>query len=248
MLKRALSRAGRGLALFLGACGAAGAGTFDINPVRATLTPAQAVTAITVHNGGDEDTVVQLEVLSWSQQAGKDVYGPTREILATPPIFKLAPGATQIVRVGLRRAPDPQRELTYRLFLQEVPAAPKEGFEGLRVTLRMGIPVFVTPPVAAAASLQWSAVRTPQGQISLGASNGGNAHIQIMNIGVSLSGKELGRLTEPSYVLAGQSRSWPPLPVNAPPGSVLRVVSRTDAGDLSADVVVEERDGKAPGR
>jgi fimbrial chaperone protein len=209
--------------------------------VRATLTPAQAVTAMTVRNGGDVDTVVQLEVVSWSQQAGREVYGPTRDVLATPPIFKLAPGGTQIVRIGLRRAPDPRRELTYRLFLQEVPPAPKEGFEGLRVMLRIGIPVFVTPPVAAAASLRWSAVRTPQGQISLGASNGGNAHIQIVNIGVSLSGKELGKLTEPSYVLAGQSRGWPPLPMNAPPGSVLRVVARTDAGDLSADVVVEDR-------
>ena len=33
----------------------------------------------------------------------------------------------QIVRVGLRRGPDPQRELAYRLYLQEVPPPPKRS-------------------------------------------------------------------------------------------------------------------------
>jgi fimbrial chaperone protein len=242
------SLAACGRAFFLGAFGPADAGSFAVNPVRATLSAAQPVASLTVRNDGVEDTVVQLEVMDWSQQAGKDLYAPTREILATPPIFKIAPGGVQVVRIGMRRAPDPGRELTYRLFLQEVPPPLKEGFRGLRVTLRMAIPVFVVPPVAASAALRWSAARTAQGHIRLGAGNGGNAHVQIAEIGVSLvGGNELAKVTEPAYVLPGQSRSWM-LPAKAPPGAVLRVVSRTDGGEIRAEVPVDERPATVPRR
>ena len=63
----------------------------------------------------------------------------------SPPIATIAPDKEQIIRVGLRRAPDKERELSYRLFLQEVPAPPKPGFQGLQVALRVGLPVFVQP-------------------------------------------------------------------------------------------------------
>jgi fimbrial chaperone protein len=242
MSKRAMSQAACGLVLFMGACGAADAGSFAVNPVRATLSAARPVASFTVRNDGVEATVVQLEVMHWSQRDGKDVYVATREILATPPIFKIPPGGTQVVRVGSRRAPDSRRELTYRLFLQEVPPPLKDGFRGLRVTLRMGIPVFIVPPVATSAALRWTATRTPQGQIRVEVSNGGNAHVQIADVSVSLAGeRELGRLTEAVYVLPGQSRNWM-LPVKAPSGAVLHLVSRTDAGDLRAEVVVNGRE------
>ena len=118
---------------------------------------ASATRSITVRNDGEEPVVVQSSVLAWTQEDGKDIYASTTEALVTPPIMTIAAGAEQIVRVGLRRPPDPRSELAYRVFLQEVPPPPKPGFTGLQVALRVGLPVFVAPGAPAARRLEWSA-------------------------------------------------------------------------------------------
>lgn len=223
-------------------CASAQAGTVVVSPVRATLSTSQQVGALTVRNNGTEPTVVQLEVLSWSQQDAKDVYAPTREILATPPIFTVAPGGSQIVRVGLRRAPDAQRELSYRLYLQEVPPPPKPDFQGLQVALRIGVPVFVQPAAAARPVLRWQLSRTPQGPLKLALSNEGNAHIQVANFRLVPPGREpLPTVQVAAYLLPGQTRDWLVEAGPAPaPGSVLRLFAQTDAGDIQAELVVEQ--------
>lgn len=230
------------LSVCLLACGWAQAGTLSVSPVRATLSAGQQVGALTVRNDGAQPTVVQLEVLSWSQQEGKDVYTPTKEVLATPPIFTVPAGGSQIVRVGLRRAPDPRRELTYRLYLQEVPPPPKPDFQGLQVALRIGVPVFVLPPAPAKPVLRWQVSRTAQGQLQVRLTNSGNAHIQVANFKlVPVGGEPLPTRQVAAYVLPGQSRDWL---VEAPapsPGAMLRVSAQTDAGDVEAEVVVEMR-------
>lgn len=241
MLTRAIGQAACGLAFLLGAVATAGAGSFAVSPVRATLSAKLPVGSLVVRNNGVEPTVVQLEVMHWSQQEGKDIYTPTKEILATPPIFTVPPGGSQIVRVGLRRSPDPQRELTYRLFLQEVPLA-KTDFQGLRVVLRLGVPVFVTPAVAVAPDLRWQAARTSDGELKLSLTNNGNAHIQVAKSRLTLasSAQPVFTQTVAAYVLSGQSREWLVKPTALPPpGTALRVYAQTDAGDVQAEVVVE---------
>ncbi len=107
-------------------CGIAQAGSYGINPVKLTLSAQNSTQIITVRNDGAQAAVMQVELAAWSQADGQDVYTPTRELLATPPIFTVPAGVSQIIRVGLRRAPDEQRELVYRLFLQEVPPPAKD--------------------------------------------------------------------------------------------------------------------------
>jgi fimbrial chaperone protein len=239
MFTRALGQAIFGLAFLFGAA-AACAGSFAVNPVRATLSAKQPVGSLVVRNNGAEPTVVQLEAVSWSQQDGKDIYAATKEILATPPIFTLPAGGSQVVRVGMRRPADPQREIAYRLFLQEVPPS-KSDMQGLRVVLRMGLPVFVIPPTAAAPVLRWQAYRTPDGALKVNLTNNGNAHIQVAKSKVTLaSGQPLATQEVAAYVLSGQSRDWlyKPIPLPAP-GAKLRVAAQTDAGDVQAELLVE---------
>ena len=241
MYVRFVGQAACGLAFLIGAVANAPAGVFAVSPVRATLTASQPVSALVVRNSGVEPTVVQLEVVSWAQEAGKDVYAPTRDILATPPIFTIPPGGSQVVRVGLRRTADPQRELTYRLFLQEVPPD-KTTFQGLRVVLRMGIPIFVLPPVKAAPALRWHATRTSEGLLKLTLANHGNAHIQVAKSKLMLPGSEqvLASQDIAAYVLSGQSRDWVIKPTSIPQSGVaLRLSVQTDAGDLNEQVIVE---------
>jgi fimbrial chaperone protein len=237
-----------GLAFLLGPACIAHAGSFVVNPVRVTLSASQPVSAITVRNEGPEPTVVQLETVAWSQKDGADVLAKTQEILATPPIFTIPSGGSQIVRVGLRRVPDAGNELTYRLFLQEVPPAQPIS-QGLRVALRVSMPVFVSPQSTVAAKLEWRASQATDGKIRLQASNSGAAHIQIAQVAiVSTDGdKTVGLQKLAAYVLPANRREWLMKTDSALPiGSMLRVLAQTDAGEMRADIRLESDSATAP--
>ncbi len=221
----------------------AGAGSFQVNPIRVDMAKGATTAAITVRNDGEDAIVVQSSVVAWSQDNGQEVYAPTTEALVTPPIMTVPPGGEQIVRVGLRRTPDPQRELTYRLYLQEVPPPPKPGFTGLQVALRVGLPVFVAPVAPGIRRLEWSAEIRPDGTIVLAAQNTGNAHVQVTDFQLGLPGgaEPVAHESSLAYVLAGQRRQWT---LSAPADRVksareLRLKAFTDAGEIDTAVKVE---------
>lgn len=219
-----------------GVC-AAGA-SLEVNPVRLTLSATQPVAALTVRNAGTQPAGLHLQVMAWTQVDAADHYAATRELLATPPIFTLAPGAVQTVRVGLRRAVDPERELAYRLYLQEIPDTVAPHGTGVRIALRIGVPVFVPPRTPAAPLLRWRAQRDASA-IVLHAQNTGKAHARIVELKF-LSGSQTIAETTGAYLLPAQSRQWrlavSPMPAA---GTQLRVSAKTTAGSVDADVVLE---------
>lgn len=248
MIRVTFGQAALGLAIFF--CGAplSHAGSFTVNPVRVTLSADRAVAAITVHNDGSEASVIQLETSHWTQEGGKDVLTPSNEILATPPIFTLSPGASQIVRVGLRRAPDAQRELTYRLVLREVPP-PQPIAQGLRVALAISMPVFVVSTGSSFSNLQWQAARLVDGRIRLQATNSGNAHVQVGAIELSSAAgaSPVVRQSVATYVLPGNTRGWTfKSAVDVPVGTILRLDAATDGGDVRATVRVGNGGSRGP--
>ena len=225
-------------ALLLLTSGVAHAGSFSVNPVRITLSAKQPVAALTVRNSSSEPTVVQLETNAWSQSMGQDLLIPSSDLLATPPIFTIQPGSTQILRVGLRKMPQASSEITYRLILREVP--PSLPTSGLTVALRISMPVFVLPATATAADVKWHATRGKDGNIRVRATNNGTAHVQIASLSLESEGKPLGNRSVAEYVLPGNSRDWL---VSAPtqPGAAakLRIVAKTDSGTLNAEVALD---------
>ena len=244
MLTRVLKQAASGLFFFVVWASVANAASFGVSPVRVTLSDSQQMGALTVRNDGTEPASLQMEMLNWSQAEGQDVLTPTRELLANPPIFTVPAGGSQLVRVGLRRAPDGQRELTYRIVLQELPPPPSPDFMGTRMLMRISLPVFVLPEVDAKPVLLWQAARTTQGALKISLTNNGNAHIQILNFKLPLPGSAQPWVTKQSseYVLPGQSRDWN-LRANAeypapPPGVALQLFAQTDAGDIEAEIMI----------
>lgn len=245
---RALGQAVLGLAIFFAGTPLCRAGSFTVNPVRVTLSADHAVAALTVRNVGPEASVIQLETSRWTQQGGKDVLTPSREILATPPIFTLAPGASQIVRVGVLRAPPAEGELTYRLILREVPP-PQPIAQGLRVALAISMPVFVLAAHPSFSNLQWQAVRLGAGSIRLQATNSGNAHVQIGAIELSATGSASPLVSKnvATYVLPGNTRSWElKSAADVPVGSVLKLRAITDGGDVQASIPLGSGDSQSP--
>jgi fimbrial chaperone protein len=229
--------------LILGAAMAApaSASTFNISPIRAELTNGHRTEALTITNAEDSPVVVQVRVVSWSQKGGAEQLEDTRELLATPPVLQIAGNSQQIVRVALRREPDPAQELTYRVIFEEVPQAAPKDFTGLRVALRLSIPVFVAPAHGSAgAEVTWASSSRwlPNGQLELAATNNGSGHLQITDFEAQFPGSLMPlRAVTSKYVLRGSRMSW----TLTPPADAIRqgaipIRGHSDRGDFSADV------------
>lgn len=203
--------------LFLGALivlvpAMARAGTINVNPIRLDLTRSEPTAVLNVSNNTDSATVMQISVFSWKQANGKQVLTPTRALLATPPIFTVASGGTQVVRVGLRVKPDPRLETAYRLMLTQVPPKRQPGQLGLRIALRFSLPVFVAPIAGVAApKLHWTLQRLSGSKARLTVENVGTAHgkVNALALAASPGGPALAKVDAGlGYVLPDDSLSW----------------------------------------
>ena len=219
------------------ACSALG-GSLWVGPTRIELTREHPVAVLEVRNDNPAPTIVQVERMSWSQNGGTDGYAPTSLLIATPPVFELAAGATQTLRVALRDWQQLTAEEAFRIYVREVPRTPSGPSSGLHFALRVGVPVFASSP-GASPHLQWALKATAGGQLALGAHNTGGhwAHVVRMEVRTAGGGQVLWRSSEAGYVIAGGERLWTGVSLPAvQPGQELDLLAVTDAGELSGTV------------
>jgi fimbrial chaperone protein len=251
---------GRGLGLLVslvllaGVAPRAFGGAYSVDPVRVSLSARVPLASMTVHNAGSESLVLQVETSGWSQSSGRVTLEPTRDVLATPPLFTIPAGGTQLIRLGLRRAADAQRELAYRVILHEV-LAPAPDTKGMRVALDVSIPIFVQSLVPSAPSLQWHLSRSSNRELRLDVANSGTAHIRLETLEVVAAdtGRALVMQDLSAYLLANDTRSWTLVSLESSlPTSLGPVIVRakTDAGNIESRVQLENastsRDATAP--
>ncbi|HEY5995208.1 MAG TPA: fimbria/pilus periplasmic chaperone [Gallionellaceae bacterium] len=220
--------------VFAGAATGVQAGSLTVNPVVVTLDDKTHSAALTIKNEGSEVRVIQTELLRWTQKDGADVQTPSRDMLINPPLATLQPGQTQTVRIGLRRQVDNAQELAYRLYLTEIPS-PGEHFTGLRIALRLGVPIYVSPKARPDARLGWQATRAPNGALMLTLLNNGNRHLRVDRFKVidPGTGRELGASRPgPFTLLAGQARRYSlALPAGWAGGRVSMLTTTADGSD-----------------
>lgn len=185
--------------------------SFEISPVKLSLSSQQPVTVMSIKNKGRDSKLVQIELRLWEQNDGLDVYSASRDLLASPPIFELAPGQTQMVRVGLRQDEPFQYEKSYRLFVQEVPLQARQAKQ-LNMALRFSIPVFVAPVNndVERSSISWKAHIGSSGSLHLTALNSGGRHAKISELSLNRT-DENGlphKVKGLFYLLPGAKRSW----------------------------------------
>ncbi len=185
------------------------AGSFTVNPVRVELSAAAPTAVLQVENIERSPITIQLSTMAWAQPAGNDELQPSRDILATPQIFTLKPGATQILRIGLMRKPDAAQELGYRLLMEEIPPPPAPDFRGLQVALRVSLPVFVKPATEGRPRLTASIERRAEQHWHLTLTNHGNAAARLQGLTVHPTRdpqQTLAAYPSAVYVLPGQRR------------------------------------------
>jgi fimbrial chaperone protein len=193
---------------------AASAGEFVILPLRVSLDRSTRATEIVVRNEDKVPLRMQVEGMSWRQDAsGKDVYEPAEGLLYFPRSMEIPPGESRIVRVGVKAAPV-TREETYRLFIEELPSVLATSTAGqgasLQVLLRVGVPVFVAP---AQPDRRLESVRLQREgrRVEWVVSNPGNVYVraeQAELTGAAADGTRLFTLpSEERYFLAGVTKS-----------------------------------------
>jgi fimbrial chaperone protein len=217
---------------------AAVAGSFTISPLRAELSQQVRTAALTVRNEDANPVVVQATAVAWAQPEGSDALTPSQDLIVSPAVFTLQPGGTQLLRIALRRGADPQRELSYRLMVEEVPGAAAAGTSGLAVSLRLSLPVFVAPVAQAEVRLDWQARRNADGALVVEARNPGNVHVQVRELQVSAGNVPVVRQAAAGYVLPGASRQWTFAAAPAGPWVDARVEAATDQGNFSTDLSI----------
>ncbi|PZO20288.1 MAG: hypothetical protein DCF26_03795 [Burkholderiales bacterium] len=209
---------------------------FQVRPVRLDLGHRQATAQLVVSNPTARPLLIQAEAFDWSQDQDRDQLLPSGDLIVNPPIFELAPGAQQVVRVGLRRPAQDGVERPHRIWLSQVATAPKEDDSGVQMLLRLSLPVFVTGAGTPAAQTRWQR-NAASSELEL--HNPGARHVHVRELRLLADDASPTRLGA-CYALPGGRCRWP-----LPPAlrhKALRIEADSDAGPLRShfDAVVAQ--------
>ncbi len=218
------------------ACGIARGQALTVMPVHVQMSPGQKAATLSVTNAGITATSIQIRAYAWTQPDGNDQLTPTDSIVASPPIATIAPGATQTIRLVLRRASE-EREDTYRILLDQIPPPAEQGT--IHVVLRISIPIFAQPKTRPISHLEFHLERDAQ-QLFLVTSNNGVVHEALHGLELKTNdGQKLDTSFSGSqYVLAGAKRRWQIRPKNSPPsaGDGIRLTADSIGGIIQQQV------------
>ena len=204
------------LMLWLFACSIQAA-SLSVNPVIITLSASDSIAAMTLTNNGSDDVVMQASVNAWSIRDNEEHYAATTALIVSPPVFQVAPGKSQIVRIGLSDTAPQGVEQSFRVFLEQAPATPGDesaadaaarGPRGVQMMLRLGIPVFVKAAGVSSSQLVWQAKRLTNGRLQITVENQGNAHTKISRLMLMDKGKTIATAEQLSYLLPSSRRHW----------------------------------------
>ncbi|MBS0394924.1 MAG: molecular chaperone [Proteobacteria bacterium] len=226
------------LAAWLAAAVPAAAGSFALAPIRIEMDRSKSTGVLTLHNDADAPVTIQVEAVAWSQPDDTDHYQPSRDLIVTPPVFVVAPKSEQIVRVARRTTGEPANEASYRLFFQEVPDSTPQSGNGLKVALRVGVPVFIAAS-GAKPEVTFAATREADGAVVITAVNAGRAHLQITDFEVTAAGgAAVGSVLGSRYLLPGSAARWTLKPSGAVPAGPLKIHGHGDHGEFTVDVAL----------
>lgn len=210
-------------------------GSLEVGPIRMQMFGPERTATLTVRNAATTPVSVQIRTVDWTQPEGSDLYAPSSVLMVSPPLVTLDAGETQIVRVVVEGMTEARTERAFRLILDELPSASDALPAGVTTTLRILVPVFVTPSTESRADLVWSATQG-DGQLTLTAANQGSTRERLINLQLSAGGRPIGDPLD-GYVLAGGRRIWT-VDTGSAPVSAVTVSAEGEYGTVQADVPV----------
>lgn len=188
----------------------ADAGGMSVYPLNVSLPPDGSTAQFHVSNPSEESAYIQVMAVEWRPLEEMQDAPVVTEILAVPPVFDLEAGGTQLIRLAARKPIDDGVERAYRLIVTEVPRLTGLVPNTLAIATRMSLPIFITPPEAAAAPT-WSFAEYDFDRPALVLTNVGSAHIDVKKISLQTAGDEkpVFESEDGGHVLAGGHKNWP---------------------------------------
>jgi len=180
------------------------AGSLQVDPVVLELARGNRAAALTLRNRDSAPSTVRVEVYRWSQRDGVDVYEPAGDMIASPALATIPSGASQLVRVGPRTSPAVD---SYRVIVREDPSARGPG-TGVKVVLRLDLPLFIGGDPHARAELTWTAHLAADGDLIVEGTNSGARQGRILGISVNGLGREIVSSPRAGTILAHSTRRW----------------------------------------
>lgn len=215
------------------------AGQVRLSPLSLSLTPDQRATTVTLRNETRTPVSLQVRVFAWQQDVDAGMLlAPTPDVVLSPAMVTLAPGATQLVRV-VSRAPEESAERYFRVLIDELPDPGSAAHDRIRLLTRYSLPLFLEPRLAGLPRLSLRLQHCQDGRRRLVLANAGERRARIADWRL-LDGEGGATLTAVAglagYVLPGSELALP-----LPPGVVLpaqgaRLETGTDLGPWQADV------------
>lgn len=202
--------------------------------------PRAAATTLTIQNVEQRPVDVQIRVFRWTQRDGKDQLEPTRDVVASPPIARIAASGSNVIRLVRLSKEPPKVEESYRLLIDEVPRVEKSQKHRIGFAVRYSIPVFFGTPKTREPGLRWSYVQR-NGRTLVTATNAGAKRVRISELtvasptgGSATFGKGLIGYVLPNSTITWQARSsLPSLPASSP----LTVIATTEHGKIRGEAI-----------
>lgn len=219
------------------------AGSLQVAPVLLEVLAPSGATAVVVKNPASEPVSAQVRVYRWEQSGGEETLTETREVVASPPLFKVGAQSQQIVRL-VRTAKTPiLDENSYRILIDELPSSTGAQGHSVQFAMRYSIPLFFQPSGLLPPKLEWTVVRSGK-KLHVSARNMGDRHARISGLQlqdarghrVSLSAGLTG------YVLGRAQMSWTfasALPAVLP-NEKIEVLASTDQGPVKATTTLRD--------
>jgi fimbrial chaperone protein len=223
--------------MFAGAHAAA----LQVAPVRLDVPAPGAASKITLRNTGDSSIAAQVRVFRWTQVKGKDVLTETRDVVASPPIVRLEPEKSNVIRIVRTSKTPIQGEEAYRLIVDELPPAQDKSGLSINFVLRYSIPVFFNAKSQQPAALDWS-VHSRKDKVILTVVNSGGNHLRLSGLSLKPDG---GKPVDfgpglVGYVLANSTARFElRKPVRGlRPGATVLITAEGDDGPVQAKAEV----------
>lgn len=178
--------------LMLGVASTAQATSLQVAPVLVDVPTPGAASKLTLRNRGSEQIKAQIRIFKWIQRNGKDELVPTRDVVASPPLVKISPNGSNLVRiVRVSKAPLKGEE-AYRLIVDQLPDRSKKSGIAVKLQMRYSIPVFFGASNGEEPKLAWTVKANGS---TLSVTNTGRRHVRVSELsmksakGVKIGGK-----------------------------------------------------------
>lgn len=213
---------------------AANTAALQASPVLIEMTDKAPSAVVTVRNTGAAPIDVQTRVMRWTQSGGQESLEEASDVVASPPMIRVTPGANYAVRVVRSGRGAVQGEQAYRVFVDQLPDPEAQRNGTVALVMRHSIPVFIGNGGAGQPQVQFT-LGSRNGKLTLRATNSGTRRLRLSAVSLTLgNGKKVsfgnGLL---GYVLAGATMEWPST-VPAAGGSAT-LNATTDLGPLTAE-------------